>query len=68
MSNPMALEVRQTGEPAARDAADAHRRVVAYLRQFGHGDAAEREALAAQSVERARLRARRPDELGRRAI
>ncbi|MGH8574160.1 MAG: hypothetical protein ACREX8_16525, partial [Gammaproteobacteria bacterium] len=79
MSDPMALDVRETGEPAARPpaasnisqpdpAANAHRRVVAYLRQLGHGDAAEREALAAESVERARLRARRPDELGRRAI
>ncbi|MGH8587491.1 MAG: hypothetical protein ACREWE_15355, partial [Gammaproteobacteria bacterium] len=62
MSDPMALDVRETGEPAARPhsqpdaAANAHRRVVAYLRQLGHGDAAEREALAAQSVDRARLR------------
>ena len=64
MSDPMALDVRETGEPAARPhnqpdpAANAHRRVVAYLRQLGHGDAAEREALAAESVGRARLRAR----------
>jgi membrane glycosyltransferase len=74
MSDPMARDVRETGEPVARPhsqpdpAAIAHKRVVAYLRQLGHGDAAEREALAAESVGRARLRARRPDELGRRAI
>ncbi len=65
----MALELRETGEPAARDvAADAHRRVVAYLRQLGHGDAAELEVQAAEGVERARRQGRHPDELGRRAI
>ncbi len=66
----MAAGTLAIGPTAARDetALEAERRVVAYLKQLRHGDTAEREALARESVERARLRARQPDELCRRAI
>lgn len=62
------IDSMPAGEAIPGAAAEAHARVMAYLKALGHGDPAERAALATRCVERARQRVRHPDELGRRAI